>query len=121
MWIFSNCIGKYFFVFKKKFGTECRLGRDSNPDPSALKPSECTTTPSTFSSMDKILSGPNFVVLGPNDFPIRVPSWLFRVPIRGSQFFIFRVPKLLLWVPVSRSKNFIRQNLACTKVIVGKF
>jgi hypothetical protein len=23
-------------------------GRDSNPDPSALKPSECTTTPSTF-------------------------------------------------------------------------
>jgi hypothetical protein len=25
------------------------LGRDSNPDPSALKPSECTTTPSTSS------------------------------------------------------------------------
>jgi hypothetical protein len=38
---------------KKKVGTKCGLGRDSNPDPSALKPSECTTTPSTFSFMRK--------------------------------------------------------------------
>ncbi len=50
-WIFSKCIGEYFFL--KKSDTKCGLGRDSNPDPSALKPSECTTTPSTFSSMRK--------------------------------------------------------------------
>jgi hypothetical protein len=41
------------YIFKKKGGTKRGLGRDSNPDPSALKPSECTTTPSTFSFMRK--------------------------------------------------------------------
>ncbi len=50
-WIFSDCIGEFFFF--KKGGMKCGLGRDSNPDPSALKPSECTTTPSTFSFMRK--------------------------------------------------------------------
>jgi hypothetical protein len=30
------------------------LGRDSNPDPSALKPSECTTTPSTSSLLSLV-------------------------------------------------------------------
>jgi hypothetical protein len=38
-------------LFKKKSWYETLgLGRDSNPDPSALKPSECTTTPPSISS-----------------------------------------------------------------------
>jgi hypothetical protein len=41
------------FFFLEKGCTKCGLGRDYYPDPSAMKPSECTTTPSTFSFMRK--------------------------------------------------------------------
>jgi hypothetical protein len=34
------------------------LWRDSNPDPSSLKPSECITTPSTSSNLHNILGVP---------------------------------------------------------------
>jgi hypothetical protein len=51
--------------------------------------------------LDKILSGPNFVVLGPKDFPIRVPSLLFRVPI-----FHISGPKIAALGPSQQVRKF---------------
>jgi hypothetical protein len=41
------CVDGINLFDKNSFIDSLGLGRDSNPDPSALKPSECTTTPST--------------------------------------------------------------------------
>jgi hypothetical protein len=41
------CVDGINFFDENNFIDSQGLGRDSNPDPSALKPSECTTTPST--------------------------------------------------------------------------
>jgi hypothetical protein len=42
------CVDAINLFVENNFIDSLGLGRDSNPDPSALKPSECTTTPSTF-------------------------------------------------------------------------
>ncbi len=41
------CVDGIKLYVENNFIDSLGLGRDSNPDPSALKPSECTTTPST--------------------------------------------------------------------------
>jgi hypothetical protein len=43
------CVDGINLYVENNFIDSLGLGRDSNPDPSALKPSECTTTPSTSS------------------------------------------------------------------------
>jgi hypothetical protein len=43
-----KCVDGINFFDENNFIDSLGPGRDSNPDPSALKPSECTTTPSTF-------------------------------------------------------------------------
>jgi hypothetical protein len=40
------CVDGINFYVENNFIDPLGLGWDSNPDPSALKPSECTTTPS---------------------------------------------------------------------------
>jgi hypothetical protein len=41
------CVDGINLFVESNFIDSLGPGRDSNPDPSALKPSECTTTPST--------------------------------------------------------------------------
>jgi hypothetical protein len=41
------CVDGINLFVENNFIDSLGLGRDSNPDPSALEPSECTTTPST--------------------------------------------------------------------------
>ncbi len=41
------CVDGINLFVENNFIDSLGLGRDSHPDPSALKPSECTTTPST--------------------------------------------------------------------------
>jgi hypothetical protein len=41
------CVDGINLFVENNFIDSLGLGRDSNPVPSALKPSECTTTPST--------------------------------------------------------------------------
>jgi hypothetical protein len=43
------CVDGINLFDENSFIDSLGLGRDSNPDPSALKPSECSTTPSTSS------------------------------------------------------------------------
>jgi hypothetical protein len=54
------CVDGINLYVENNFIDSLGLGRDSNPDPSALKPSECTTTPSTskieFESYGKLSS-----------------------------------------------------------------
>jgi hypothetical protein len=45
------CVDGINFYDVNKFIDSLGLGRDSNPGPPALKPSECTTTPSTYSNI----------------------------------------------------------------------
>jgi hypothetical protein len=40
------CVDGINLFVENNFIDSLSLGQDSNPDPSALKPSECTTTPS---------------------------------------------------------------------------
>ncbi len=56
----SNAIHENHYV-ENNFIDSLGPGRDSNPDPSALKPSECTTTPSTsqFDAVGLQMSFPN--------------------------------------------------------------
>jgi hypothetical protein len=54
-------------------------GRDSNPDPSALNLSECTTTPSTssFQTLSKKL-----MFFGPKDPPLKIKPSIWRESAR---------------------------------------
>jgi hypothetical protein len=44
-----------FIFVENNFIDSLGIGWDSNPDPSALKPSECTTTPSTSSNRPPLI------------------------------------------------------------------
>jgi hypothetical protein len=46
------CVDGINLYVENNFIDSLGPGRDSNPDPSALKPSECTTTPSTSSKFE---------------------------------------------------------------------
>ncbi len=47
------CVDGINLYVENNFIDSLGLGRDSNPDPSALKPSECTTTPYSSSNLIK--------------------------------------------------------------------
>ncbi len=50
------CVAGINLYAENNFIDSLGLGRDSNPDPSTLKPSECTTTPSEIIQSDRALT-----------------------------------------------------------------
>jgi hypothetical protein len=57
------CVDGINLYGENNFIDSLGLGRDSNPDPSAPKPSECTTTPSTSSNYEMKVVFNSFISL----------------------------------------------------------